>query len=122
MKAILRREPAWEETAYEVQLLRRLHDAPVESCRFVFNRAQSLDGVTQRSCSMPPAELRAICLAYEFLDGDRRPQGLDEVREYMRQLFSALAALHARDVVHCDLKPANVRRPVDVASAVALRG
>jgi eukaryotic-like serine/threonine-protein kinase len=57
-------------------------------------------------------------LAMEWLEGEdlgdrlaRRPLSVAETVTLGRRLAGALAAVHARSVVHCDLKPGNVFLP-----------
>ncbi|NJK32005.1 MAG: serine/threonine protein kinase [Deltaproteobacteria bacterium] len=54
--------------------------------------------------------------AMEYLDGsdlmgylDRRePLAFEQIREIFRQTLDALTHVHARNFVHCDIKPANI--------------
>ena len=53
-------------------------------------------------------------LVLEFIDGDSLQQRIGKQRELketlgiMRDILAGASAAHARDIVHCDIKPANI--------------
>ena len=53
-------------------------------------------------------------LVFEYIDGQPLQQriaaglGFDEKLNIMRDIVDGVAAAHAQDIVHCDLKPANI--------------
>jgi eukaryotic-like serine/threonine-protein kinase len=62
----------------------------------------------------PFREGTVACLPMEYLDGnslaDRRERILleDKALEYVRQIGEALVVVHQRDLIHCDIRPANI--------------
>ena len=62
----------------------------------------------------PFKEGMVTCLPMEYMDGnslaDRGQQKLPEkiALEYVRQIGEALAIVHQQNLVHCDIRPANI--------------
>lgn len=86
-------------------------------CRHVMrSEGAFLDRSTRRMCIVMPAMLGGTALSAT----KRAPPGIPEVRQLMRSCLLGLAGLHARGIVHRDVKPPNIllARRGDWGSAV----
>lgn len=91
----------------EIKLLRRL-DHP--------NIVKLLDVVTETSCQGAKREFGAFFLVFEYVDHDLNgllESGLvefthDQVASLFKQLLLALQHCHSKDLLHRDLKCANI--------------
>jgi len=53
---------------------------------------------------------KTVCLVFPFIDDQKQKLlgNIAHIRRFMLQLLKALAHMHAKGVVHCDLKPDNI--------------